>query len=86
MVFQYKKYLPGNLSRYAILIGMLLSNVHLKYKRSKGMLFLSALLFVLKSPLLVYQYLNARKIAMRMLKRDNGIEALTPLYEIRHSD
>lgn len=83
VVFQYKKYLPGNLSRYAVTIGMLLSNVHLKHKRNKKMLFLSAFLFVLKSPLLWLQYLKSKKIAMRMLQQDNGIEMLEPVYETR---
>jgi glycosyltransferase involved in cell wall biosynthesis len=84
VVFQYKKYLPGNLSRYAIIIGMLLSNVHLKHKKSKAMMFLSALLFVLKSPLLLVQYLKSRKIAEKMLEKDNGIERLAPVYEVRN--
>ncbi|HEX8334600.1 MAG TPA: glycosyltransferase family A protein [Segetibacter sp.] len=76
VVFQYKKYLGGTLSRHAIILGMLLSNVHLKHKKNKGMLFLSAILFVVKSPVLLFQYYRSRKIAMEMLRRDNGIEML----------
>jgi glycosyltransferase involved in cell wall biosynthesis len=76
VVFQYKKYLGTTLSRHAIILGLLLSNVHLKHKKNKGMLFLSSILFVVKSPLLFYQYYKSRRIAMEMLRKDDGIEML----------
>ncbi len=76
VVFQYKKYLPAELSRFAVLIGLLLSNVHLKYKRNKYMLGLSTILFLVKSPLLYLQYAKSKKIAQQMLKGDNGIHEL----------
>jgi glycosyltransferase involved in cell wall biosynthesis len=78
VLFQYKKYLSKDLAKHTVLIGMLLSNVHLKHKKNKYMLLLSSLLFVLKSPLLYIQYRKSKAIADKMLKHDNGIQLLEP--------
>ena len=82
VTFQYKKYLPGDLSSHAVLIGLLLSNVHLKHKRDKYMLMLSALLFIIKSPLLFLQYLKSKRIAKQMLQLDNGIHKLKQRVQV----
>ncbi|WP_207493430.1 glycosyltransferase family 2 protein [Aridibaculum aurantiacum] len=76
VLFQYKKYLTADLAKHAVLIGLLLSNVHLKHKRNKYMLVVSSLMFIIKSPLLYYQYRKSKKIAEAMLLRDNGIQPL----------
>ncbi len=76
VVFLYKKYYPGVLYRNVILLGMMLSNVHYKNKGSNKMLALSVGLTIIKSPLLLIQFLRARKEANEMLKKDNGIKLL----------
>jgi hypothetical protein len=76
VVFLYKKYYPKRLYRAVILLGMMLSNVHYRNKGSNKMLALSVLLTIIKSPLLLVQFLRARSIANTMLKKDNGIMLL----------
>ena len=76
VVFLYKKYFPKELYRSVILLGVLLSNVDYKRKGSSKMLALSIVLAVIKSPVLLIQYLRARTIADKMLKQDNGIQLL----------
>ena len=66
VVYLFKKYLPTPLYRNAILIGIMLSNVPYKYKRSNKMLMLSILLTILKSPVLLIQFTRAKKIAAKM--------------------
>jgi len=78
VVFQYFKYLPKELAKHTLLIGMLLSNVHLKHKRNKYMLLWSSVLFLLKSPVIYLQFRKSKSIAKQMLLRDNGIEKLQP--------
>ena len=73
VLFLYKKYLPNHLFKHAILKGIILSNVPYKYKSSSKMLVLSILLSIIKLPLLYLQYKKAEKIALQMLKKDNGI-------------
>ncbi|MDB5248675.1 MAG: glycosyltransferase family 2 protein [Segetibacter sp.] len=76
VVFLYKKYYPTNLYRGVMLLGMMLSNVHYRNKGSNKMLAVSIALTVVKSPLLLIQFLRARSIANKMLQRDNGIKLL----------
>jgi hypothetical protein len=59
-----------------MLLGMMLSNVHYRNKGSNKMLAVSIALTVVKSPLLLIQFLRARSIANKMLQRDNGIKLL----------
>lgn len=77
VVFLYKKYYPKHLYRSVIFLGMMLSNVHYKNKGSNKMLALSVALTVVKSPVLLIQFLRARSMANKMLQKDNGIEKLT---------
>ncbi|MDB5193068.1 MAG: glycosyltransferase family 2 protein [Segetibacter sp.] len=76
VVFLYKKYYPKHLYRSVIMLGILLSNVHYRNKNSNKMLALSLALAVVKSPLLLIQFLRARSIANKMIKKDDGIKLL----------
>ena len=76
VVYLYKKYYPKALCREAIFMGVLLSNVSYKNKRNSYMLVVSLLLTVVKAPLLLVQYLKARRIALAMLQKENTIEPL----------
>ncbi len=76
VIYLYKKYLPPYLYRNALLMGIMLSNVPYRYKRSSRMLLVSVLLTVVKSPLLLVQYLRARSIANSMFKKDKGFVLL----------
>lgn len=76
VVFLYKKYFPQRLYRNRMLLGIILSNVPYKSKGSKNMLAISLLLSVIKSPLLLIQFLKARSIANKMLRKDDGIQFL----------
>ena len=76
VVFLYKKYYPKQLYRSVILLGIMLSNVSYKNKGSNKMLALSIGLTVIKSPLLLIQFLRARSIANEMLRKDNGAPTL----------
>ena len=76
VVFLYKKYFPKENYRSVMLLGVMLSNVHYRNKGNNKMLFLSIILTVFKSPLLIIQFLRARSIANQMLKNDNGIQLL----------
>ena len=76
VVFLYKKYYPKHLYRSVILLGIMLSNVSYKNKGSNKMLAVSICLTVIKSPLLLIQFLRARNIANEMLRKDNGIKLL----------
>lgn len=66
VVYLYKKYLSTPLYRNAVLIGIMLSNVPYKHKRSSKMLLVSVLLTIVKSPLLLIQFSRAKNIAERM--------------------
>ncbi len=72
VIYLFEKYLSKSFSRNAILLGILLSNISYKNKRSGGMLELSIFISVIKSPLLIIQYLKAKKIASRMKAADQG--------------
>ncbi len=76
VIYLTKKYLPTPLYRNTILIGMLLSNVSYKQKGNSTMLAWSIFLALLKSPILLIQFLRARKIAHQMLANDRGPELL----------
>lgn len=77
VVFLFKKYFPKQLYTNAILIGIMLSNISYKQKRSSAMLFLSVLLTVIKSPVLAIQFSRSKKIAEKMLQNNNGIKLLS---------
>lgn len=76
VVFLFKKYYPKHLYRGMMLLGIMLSNVSYRNKKSNKMLALSVMLTALKSPLLLIQFLRARHQANIMLKHNNGIKAL----------
>jgi GT2 family glycosyltransferase len=76
VVFLYKKYFPRKNYLSMMLLGIMLSNVHYKNKGNNKMLALSVLLTVIKSPVLLIQFLRARSIANKMLEKDNGIQLL----------
>jgi GT2 family glycosyltransferase len=76
VVFLYKKYYPKSLYKSMMLLGIMLSNVSYRNKGSNKMLALSIGLTVIKSPLLVIQFLRARGIANKMVSKDNGIKLL----------
>ncbi|HRI21426.1 MAG TPA: glycosyltransferase family A protein, partial [Panacibacter sp.] len=61
VVYLFKKYFPDELCNNALFIGIMLSNVPYKYKRSSTMLLLSVLLTVIKSPLLLLQFYKSKK-------------------------
>ena len=76
VVYLFKKHYPKALYREAILMGLMLSNVSYKNKRSSNMLALSVFLTVLKSPLLLVQFLKSRSRANTMLRSGDKIEYL----------
>jgi len=76
VIFLYKKYYPKRLYRGMMLLGIMLSNVHYRNKGSNKMLAVSIGLTVIKSPLLLIQFLRARSIAKKMLRKDDGIKLL----------
>jgi len=76
VIYLYKKYLPASLYKNAILLGIMLSNVGYKQKRSSKMLLLSVLLTLLKSPLLLIQYKRSRHFAQKMLSSNYKPEML----------
>jgi glycosyltransferase involved in cell wall biosynthesis len=73
VVYLYKKYYPKSLYRSVVLLGIMLSNVPYKNKGSNKMLALSMALTVIKSPVLLIQFLRSRSIANTMLKKNDGI-------------
>jgi len=73
VIYLYKKYLPVDLCRHALLLGIMLSNVPYKQKRNAKMLFISVILTFIKSPVLFVRFLRAKSIAMKMLRNDKGI-------------
>jgi len=76
VIYLYKKYLSRPLYLNATLIGIMLSNVPYKYKRSSKMLALSILLTVVKSPVLYIQFYRSKKIAERMANSGKSPELL----------
>ncbi len=76
VIYLFKKYFSEELSNNALFIGIMLSNVPYKYKRSSKMLLLSALLTVLKAPVLLLQFYKSKKIADRMIQSNTEIEML----------
>lgn len=76
VIYLYKKYLPEALYKNAVILGIMLSNVGYKQKRSSKMLLLSAAFTVIKSPLLLIQYKRSYGIAQKMLKSNYKPEIL----------
>ncbi len=76
VVYMLKKYFPKQLSRQAIMLGIMLSNVGFKNKRKNNMLVLSLFLTIIKSPLLLIQYYKSRSRAKAMLNSGHKIETL----------
>ena len=76
VVYLYKKHYPKALYREAILMGIMLSNVSFKNKRSSNMLAISLLLTVVKSPLLLIQFMKSKRKANQMLLQGDKIEYL----------
>ena len=76
VVYMLKKYFPKQLSRQAIMLGIMLSNVGFKNKRKNNMLVLSLFLTIVKSPLLLIQYYKSSSRAKAMLKGGHKIETL----------
>lgn len=76
VVYLYKKYFPKHLYRESVLLGIMLSNVGYKMKRQNNMLALSIFLTIVKSPLLIIQFLRSLKRANKMLVSGNKIEKL----------
>ena len=58
-------------------MGMMLSNVSYKNKRNSNMLAVSLLLTVIKSPLLLIQFLKSKHKADKMLAQGDKIEYLS---------
>lgn len=76
VVYLYKKYLPSALYKKAIFIGIMLSNVPYKHKRSSNMLFLSVFLTLVKAPVIYIQYHRSYSIAKKMLNGNYKPELL----------
>jgi glycosyltransferase involved in cell wall biosynthesis len=76
VIYSFKKYFPPYLYGNAILIGIMLSNVSYKHKRSNKMLLLSILLTIIKAPVLWIQYIKAKNIANKMLREDETVAKL----------
>jgi hypothetical protein len=76
VVYLFKKYYSKQLSRNAILLGIMLSNVGYKNKRKNNMFLLSIFLTVVKAPLLYMQYSLSKRKANAMLASGNKIELL----------
>ncbi len=76
VIYLYKKYLPNALYLNATFIGIMLSNVPYKYKRSNKMLMLSMLLTIIKSPVLYIQFYRSKKIAEGMLRSKQSVQVL----------
>jgi glycosyltransferase involved in cell wall biosynthesis len=76
IIYLYKKYFPPSLYHNALIIGYMLSNVPYKYKKSSGMLLISAFLTLIKAPALLLQFWRSNIIAERMLNkaRENFIK------------
>ncbi len=70
VVFLFKKYFPKALYRNAMLIGIMLSNIPYRYKKSSSMLLLSIFLTVIKSPVLCIRFLKAKKISEKIFSEN----------------
>lgn len=67
VLYLYSKYLNRECYRNAVLLGIMLSNVSYKQKGKTNMIVLSALLTIIKSPVLYVQYLRSKSVANKML-------------------
>lgn len=70
VLYLFDKYFPKPLYKSAVWLGIMLSNVSYKQKRKSGMLMLSVVLTVIKSPLLYIQYKRSLRIAKQMMNRN----------------
>lgn len=76
VVYLYKKYYPYKLYRNMVYLGMVLSNISFKNKRNNNMIVVSALLTILKLPLLCIQFNKSVTRANAMLQQGDKIEWL----------
>ncbi|QEC69096.1 glycosyltransferase family 2 protein [Panacibacter ginsenosidivorans] len=76
VLYLLKKYFSQSFYKNAVLLGIMLSNVSYKQKRSSNMLMLSVVLTVIKSPLLYMQYRRSLHIAKQMLHNNYQPELL----------
>lgn len=76
VLYLIRKYFPSSSQHQYILQGMMLSNVGYKYKRSMVMMVLSICLFILKIPVLYYQYYISLRKSMELEMKANGIPLL----------
>ena len=72
VIYLFNKYLSKEYRNNALLIGIMLSNIPYKQKRSSKMMMLSFVLTFLKSPVLLIQFARANAIANKMQKNDKG--------------
>ncbi len=77
VVYLYKKYYPHKLYRNMVYLGIILSNVSFKNKRNSKMILVSALLTILKIPLLAIQFRKSLNRANAMLLKGDKIEWLS---------
>lgn len=71
VIYLFKKYLPNQFGSNAVFMGILLSNIPYKYKRSNAMLVVSILMSIIKAPVLFIQYKKSKKIALKMLSEQD---------------
>lgn len=76
VVYLFKKYYPKHLYRSVMFLGILLSNVSYRKKKSGKMLAFSVVFAIIKFPLLIISFYRARSIANKMLQKDNTISVL----------
>jgi glycosyltransferase involved in cell wall biosynthesis len=76
VLYLLKKYFTKPFYKNAVLLGIMLSNVSYKQKRSSSMLMLSVALTVIKSPILYIQYRRSLHIAKQMLNNNYQPELL----------
>ncbi len=84
VVYLYKKYYSATLYHRAVALGVMLSNVGYKKKRKSNMLVFSAVLTIFKAPLLMFQFLKARRLANAMLQSGEKIEYLKNPEEVKN--
>lgn len=77
VIYLFKKYFPAHLYHSSIFMGILLSNVSYKNKRSNKMLAVSAILTFVKAPMLYIQYRRSLSKATKMLQEGDKIEWLS---------
>ncbi len=76
VIYLFKKYYPHKLYRNTIYLGILLSNVSFKNKRSNKMILVSIFMTFVKLPLLAVQFHKSLSKANQKLAEGNKIERL----------